>query len=232
MPSMRLSCESYFIDIIKFDKISTMIKISTVKIPYNKLLARLGYLQTKTKLDDKTANLIKENLSLAQKLIKPKVVTAFENITIANDEVLFKKGYKIKSSNIAMLLKNSFKVYGVGVTIDNTIESKRNGCLEKKEIFNALIFDAAGSVAAEETITLAYEQIKTYEENNNNFITKRYSPGYGDWNLENNREFLDWIGAEHIGIKLNEFCQMRPEKSISALIGVTKQQSKKGLTQD
>jgi hypothetical protein len=204
-----------------------MIKVSTVEIPYNKLLARLGYLQTKTKLDDKTTNLIKENLSLAQKLIKPKVVTAFEDITINSDEVLFKKGYKIKSSNVAMLLKNSFKVYGVGITIGNIVESKRDECLKKKEIFNALILDAAGSVAAEEVITLVYKQIKTYEENNNNSITKRYSSGYGDWNLEDNREFLDWIGAEYIGIKLNEFCQMKPEKSISALIGVAKQQTKK-----
>lgn len=199
-----------------------MIKISTVEIPYNKLLARLGCLQTKTKLDDKTASLIKENLSLAQKLIKPKVVTAFENITIINTEVLFEKGYKIKSSNVATLLKNSFKAYGIGVTIGNMVESKRDEYLKKKETFNALILDAAGSVAAEEIITLAYKQIKTYEENNNNFITKRYSPGYGDWNLENNREFVDWIGAEYIGIKLSKFCQMKPEKSISALIGVAK----------
>jgi hypothetical protein len=152
---------------------------------------------------------------------------AFEDIAILNDEVLFKKGYKIKSRNVAILLKNSFKAYGIGVTIDNAVESKRDEYIKKKEIFNALILDAAGSVGVEETIALAYEQIKTYEENNNNSITRRYSPGYGDWNVENNRELLNWIGAEYIGIKLNESCQMQPEKSISALIGVVKQQSKK-----
>jgi hypothetical protein len=204
-----------------------MIKISTVKIPYNKLLARLGYLKTKTKVNDRTTSLIKESLSLAQKLIKPKVAMAFEDMAILNDEVLFKKGYKIRSRNVAMLLKNSFKAYGISVTIDNAVESKRDEYLKKKEIFNALILDAAGSVGVEEMITLAHEQIKAYEENNNNSITKRYSPGYGDWSVENNREFLNWIGAEYIGINLNESCQMQPEKSISALIGVVKQQSKK-----
>jgi hypothetical protein len=208
-------------------KYSTMIRISTVKIPYNKLLARLGYLQTKTKLNDKTVSLIKESLNLAQKLIKPKVAVAFEDIAVTGDEVLFKRGYKIKSRNVAMLLKNSFKAYGVSVTIDNAVESKRDEYLKKKEIFNALILDAAGSVGVEEMIALAYKQIKTYEENNNNSITKRYSPGYGDWGVENNREFLDWIGAGYIGIKLNKSCQMQPEKSISALIGVTKQHCKR-----
>ncbi|OEG69391.1 hypothetical protein ATZ36_09845 [Candidatus Endomicrobiellum trichonymphae] len=209
-----------------------MLRISTIEIPYNKLLARLGYLQTKTKLDEKTAGMIKEILSLAQKLIKPEAVIAFENITaISGDktlnEVSFENGYKIKSGNIADLLKNCFKVYGIGVTVGGALELRRDEFLKRKETFNALISDAAGSVAAEETINLANAQIKAYEEKNGNMLTRRYSPGYGDWILEDNRQFLNWIGAEHIGIKLNEFCQMKPEKSVSALIGVAKGRSER-----
>jgi hypothetical protein len=202
-----------------------MIKISKVEIPYSKLLARLGYLQAKTKLDEKTAILTKENLSLAQKLIKPDVVVAFENITILNREIFFRNGYKIKSGNVAALLKNSFKVYGIAITISAALESKRDEFFKKKETFNALILDAAGSVAAEEVVMLANAQIKAYEEEKGNAVTKRYSPGYADWKLEDNKQFLDWIGAEHIGIKLNKFCQMRPEKSISALIGVERKKN-------
>ncbi|MDR0820049.1 MAG: hypothetical protein LBN19_00715 [Endomicrobium sp.] len=209
-----------------------MLKISTVEIPYNKLLARLGYLQTKTKLDEKTAGMIKEILSLAQKLIKPKAVVAFENImAISGDktsnEISFENGYKIKSGNISELLKNCFKVYGIGITVGGALELRIDEFLKKKETFNALISDAAGSVAAEETINLANAQIKAYEERNGNMLTRRYSPGYGDWILEDNRQFLNWIGAEHIGIKLNEFCQMKPEKSVSALIGVAKRRSER-----
>ncbi|OEG70843.1 hypothetical protein ATZ36_17915 [Candidatus Endomicrobiellum trichonymphae] len=209
-----------------------MLRISTIEIPYNKLLARLGYLQTKTKLDEKTASMIKEILSLAQKLIKPKAVVAFENImTISGDkisnEISFENGYKIKSEDIAELLKNCFKVYGIGITVGEALELRRDEFLKKKETFNALISDAAGSVAAEETINLANAQIKAYEEKNGNMLTRRYSPGYGDWILEDNRQFLNWIGAEYIGIKLNEFCQMKPEKSVSALIGVVKGRSER-----
>jgi cobalamin-dependent methionine synthase I len=204
-----------------------MLRISTIEIPYNKLLARLGYRQTKTKLDEKTAGMIKEILSLAQKLIRPKAVIAFENImAISGDKTLnetsFENGYKIKSENITSLLKNCFKVYGVGITIGEALELRRDEFLKRKETFNALILDAAGSVAAEETINLANVQIKAYEEKNGNILTRRYSPGYGDWILEDNRQFLNWIGVKNIGIKLNEFCQMKPEKSVSALIGVAK----------
>ncbi|MDR3275483.1 MAG: hypothetical protein LBS81_05960 [Endomicrobium sp.] len=197
-----------------------MLNISTVKISYNKLLARLGYYQSKTRLDDKTAGLIRENLNFVQKIIKPKAVVAFENIKVIDNKVYFENGYTIESSNVAKLLRNCFKAYGVCVTIGGAVESKRDEFLKQKETFNALILDAAGSVAAEETITTANLQIGIYEEKNGNVLTKRYSPGYGDWILESNKDFLNWIGAEHIGIALNEFCQMQPEKSVSALIGV------------
>jgi hypothetical protein len=209
-----------------------MLRISTIEIPYSKLLARLGYLQAKTKLDEKTAGMIKEILSLSQKLIKPKAVIAFENITAISrnkdsSEISFENGYKIKSGNIAELLKNCFKAYGIAITVGGALEVRRDEFLKKKETFNALISDAVGSVAAEETINLANSQIKSYEEKNGNTLTRRYSPGYGDWVLEDNGHFLNWIGAEHIGIKLNEFFQMKPEKSVSALIGVAKKRSKK-----
>jgi hypothetical protein len=197
-----------------------MLKISTIEIPYNKLLARLGYLRAKTKLDKKTDNLMKEILDLAKKLIRVKTVTAFENITITDNEVLFEDGYKIKSNNVISLLKNSFRAYGIGVTIGSLLECKRDEFLKKREIFNALILDAAGSVAVEEVTILVNAQINVYEAKNGNVLTKRYSPGYGDWTLKYNKQFLNWIGAQYIGIKLSEFYQMKPEKSISALIGV------------
>jgi len=197
-----------------------VVNIPVIKIPYTKLLSRLGYFQNKTKIDEKTTCSIKENLSLAQKLIKPKSAAVSEEIKVSENTTFFESGYKIKSSHIAELLKNCFKAYGVSATISGALEKKRDECLRKKEIFNALILDAAGSVAAEETIAFVNTQIKVYEEKNGNTLTIRYSPGYGDWTLDANKQFLNWIGAEQIGITLNEFYHMRPEKSVSALIGV------------
>jgi hypothetical protein len=197
-----------------------MLNISKIEISYDKLLARLGYFKSKTIINDKIVTLIKENLNLVQKIIRPKIVVAFEKIKLAKDKVYFENGYIIESNNVVKLLKNCFKVYGICATIGNAVESKRDEFLKQRETFNALILDAAGSVAAEEVVTVANLQIKIYEEKNGNILTKRYSPGYGDWMLEANGNFLDWIGAEQIGVSFNEFFHMKPEKSVSALIGV------------
>jgi len=199
-----------------------MINISKVNIPFEQVLARLGYLKAKTKLDSKTELLIKENISLAQKLIAPKAVVAFSDIAVNGDSVSFNGGFKIESKNIAKLFEECFKAYGVAVTIGKALEEKRNELIEKKETFAALVLDAAGSVAAEEAVTLANKQIEDSEEKNGNILTRRYSPGYGDWGLSAQKYFLAWLNAERVGITLNSSSLMKPEKSVSAIIGVKK----------
>jgi len=192
-----------------------MINISTIKIPYDKLLARLGYLKAKTKLDAQTQTLIKENLGLAEKLVKPKIAIVSEEIEVRGASVIFDDGYKIESKDIAKLLKGCFKAYGIAVTIGGAVEKKRNALIAKKETFAALVFDAAGSVAVEELIDSAAKQLQKKEN-----LTKRFSPGYGDWLLNAQPDFLKWIDAKKIGIELTPNFLMTPEKSVSAIVGV------------
>jgi hypothetical protein len=199
-----------------------MINIPKVEISLNDLLIRLGYLQAKTKVSSKVVDLMNEILDLAQKIINPKFVIAFENVILTRNFVIFERGYKIGSSDVVAFLKGCFKVYGVCVTIGGALECKIKDFFKKKESFNALVLDAAGSVAAEKMIALASTQIKEYEGCDSNVLTRRYSPGYGNWLLEGSKDFLDWVGANRIGVKLNDFYQMTPEKSVSALIGVKK----------
>lgn len=197
-----------------------MFNISNIKISFEKVLSRLDYSKSKTKLDANTERLIKEILSLASKLINPKSVLSFENILIKGGVVYFENGYKIESADIAKLLKNSFQVCGAAVTLGSALEKKRDDFLSQKETFNALILDAAGSVAAEEAAEVLYGQIKEKQKTKGFSITRRYSAGYGDWKLDGQKDFLIWLGADLIGIKLNESYLMNPEKSVSFLLGV------------
>ncbi|MDR1942013.1 MAG: hypothetical protein LBQ47_06780 [Endomicrobium sp.] len=199
-----------------------MINISAVKINLDDVLIRLGYSRLRTKLDEKTKTLIAETISLAQKLIKIKTIAAVETISLKENEIFFENGFQISSRGVSKLLNGCFKAYGVAITIGSALEKKRNALISSKETFEALVLDAAGSAAAEETISAVNEEIKREEAKNGCALTKRFSCGYGDWTLENQKNFLDWIGAKNIGISLNSSFLMTPEKSISALIGVKK----------
>ena len=199
-----------------------MINVANIKISYEDVLIRLGCLRLSTKLDAKTETLVKEGLSAAQKLIKPKVSLIFDDITVRKDALFCQNGFIIQSKDAAKLFENCFKMYGIAVTIGEALEKQRDFFMKEKETFKALIFDAAGSAAAETTITLANKQIKEYEEKNGNTLTRRYSPGYGDWPLESQKDFLARLCADKIGIRMTNAYLMKPEKSVSAVIGVKK----------
>ena len=50
--------------------------------------------------------------------------------------------------------------------------------------------------------------------------TLRYSPGYCDWDTEQQKEVFQAIDAGSIGVVLTESCFMIPQKSISGVIGI------------
>lgn len=198
-----------------------MIDISDVKINYDDVLARLGFLKAKTKISHKAQENIKHVLALSKKLIIPKLAMSNAKIkSIDGNIVSTDNGYEIKSFDIAKLLNGSCEIYGIAATIGQEIERARNKCIDEKNVFDGIVFDAAGSVAVENLIGMANDWIKNIAKKNNKSITRRFSCGYGDWALSNQKEFLEWVGGAKIGIKLNESFLMAPEKSVSALIGV------------
>ncbi len=192
-----------------------------LEIPLNKLFARLGYLSGKTELDKKLRTEIEEELILARKLFNPKYVIAESVILFgANNEVLLEPGLKILSNDIRRLLHGCIKALGFAVTIGPALEIKRDDYANEKNTAKALLLDAIGSVAAEEMAETINKMLKEEAAKENLNLTRRFSPGYGDWDIKNQTEFLKWLGADKIGIKLTSQMQMLPEKSISALIGI------------
>lgn len=199
-------------------------QFSKLIIPQNKVLARLGYQRGKTRLDTRTLALIEQEILLAEKLATPKQVIANANIVLGNNSTVhLEPGLTINSKKIYELLKNSSSAYGFAVTAGPYIEEKIKHLIAEKDTAKALVLDAIGSVITEELAEITNNQIITEAEQVGSQTTRRFSPGYGDWELLEQTDFLRWLGAETIGIKLNSKCQMIPEKSVSALIGIIKE---------
>jgi cobalamin-dependent methionine synthase I len=51
-------------------------------------------------------------------------------------------------------------------------------------------------------------------------LTRRFSPGYGDWPLTVQKEIVDRLKAGRIGVRVNESCVLIPEKTITAVAGL------------
>ena len=194
-----------------------------IEIPLDKVLARLGYARGKTRVDAATQEAIDREIQAAARLIASKQVIASSPVkAAAPDRISLEPDLVIKSVKIYELLKDCSEAYGFAVTIGPHLEEKRNAYLQEKETNRALILDAVGSVMAEELAAITHRQIKDLAKAKGMDTTMRFSPGYGDWALSEQKDFLRWLGAGTIGIKLTPSYQMLPEKSVSAIIGITK----------
>lgn len=99
--------------------------------------------------------------------------------------------------------------------------------MKKYEISNmarAAIAQAVGAAVIEAYCDEINEKIRGEYEGKFS-LRPRFSPGYGDFALEHQRDFFRALGIERkIGVTLNESLLMIPTKSVTAVIGLYKGQ--------
>ena len=79
--------------------------------------------------------------------------------------------------------------------------------------------DVIGSVAVEELAEKVSEMAEQRAKQSLMTTTFRFSPGYGDFELENQKGIFKLLDPAKIGITLTEKLIMIPRKSISGIIG-------------
>ena len=103
-----------------------------------------------------------------------------------------------------------------------TLGSEAESLLRRAQIRDmgdALILDALGSAAIEGVCDRLCEEIA--QELSPRRLTARFSPGYGDLPLGQQRELFAVLDVtRRIGVSLSESGLMLPQKSVTALIGV------------
>lgn len=82
------------------------------------------------------------------------------------------------------------------------------------------IIDAFGSVVAEHTADFIHDQIQEFAKTQDLKITNRYSPGYCNWHLSNQKDLFTLLPENPCRISLTESCLMIPIKSVSGIIGM------------
>lgn len=87
------------------------------------------------------------------------------------------------------------------------------------DFLGSFLLDAMASVFAEALADLLQERLGR-EAAERGWVTGwRFSPGYCDWALADNRELLAVLDAGRIGIRLTNGGMMVPEKSVSGVMG-------------
>ncbi len=189
-----------------------------IEIFRKNVLHLLGYRRKNAFPPPEVESQLNRELTLGAELLRFKGIYRKFAAVHREGKVALDNGYVIPSAKFAHWVQGCPFVYLFAVTAGPLFAERTAQLLDREQISAAMIADAVGSAAAEACAETASKFIAELEPGSR--LTKRYSPGYGDWDVADNRNFLTHIDAGQIGVTLSPGGLMIPEKSISAAIGV------------
>jgi len=98
---------------------------------------------------------------------------------------------------------------------------------DRDEILESYLIDAMGSSTVENAMNRIQEMLSLDMEQQGLHISNRYSPGYCNWPLADQKNLFALIGDQPTPVRLGESCLMTPIKSVSGIIGIGSQMKKR-----
>ena len=205
-------------------------KIGKLEIPKDEVLWYLGY--RSQLIDEKLDELINLTIEESKTLIAPRFITSRCKVSLVENGVkLLGTSVILTGNDIKEHLKDSKECVLMGVTIGGNIE-KRINLYGKTNLTKSLILDSCATTAVEEICDKVEDYIKSEVIGNGEFITFRYSPGYGDLSLDVQKDIINILKSEKtIGLTVSTHNLLMPRKSVTAIIGLipkNKEVKKKG----
>lgn len=142
------------------------------------------------------------------------IKTDDECISIVNSTI------KFHSNDILCHLEGCDKAVFLACTLSNGADRLISE-YQVKDMSKAIIADCMASAAIEQVCDIAEQEIR--EHIGEYYMTWRFSPGYGDLSIEYQKDFLAITDAgRKIGLTLNPGNILIPRKSVTAIIGLSK----------
>ncbi|MDE6149476.1 MAG: methionine synthase [Ruminococcus sp.] len=202
-----------------------MISLELLHLNRAEAMRYMGYKNKKP--DENVLSIIDECESALLKVCKPRYIYKvfdiqnLENgISVIGTSLLF-KGNDIRS-HLSECNKCILLCATVSIEADKIIRS-----YETIDMTKAVIADCLASAAVEQVCNQAEIEIKNNLPDYN--FTWRFSPGYGDFPLNIQPEFLNVLDAQkRIGVNCTESLILIPRKSVTAVMGISKNKISKG----
>lgn len=125
----------------------------------------------------------------------------------------------VEGTSIRNHLAKATKVYVMAVTIGEGVELRSAELFKENNYTLGLLVDAAATTAVEQVADQVNELIKKEAAKAGYTTTWRFSPGYGNWALEVQKDLAAIIGTTHIGLDVTDTFLLFPRKSVTAIIG-------------
>lgn len=158
-------------------------------------------------------------------LAQPKGIWELYPYDYATHTVLAEKPFTLQGDRIIKHLAGCKQVIIMAATVGEDIEDAVTSYFSEGKYAYSTILDAAATTAVEQVADAMEKHIQSQIGRQGLSMKWRFSPGYGDWPIEQQPDMLRLSQADKIGIHLTDSMMLVPRKSITAIIGLYNQQA-------
>lgn len=184
------------------------------------VLRYLGY--SKLDITDEVISEIEPVINEAMDYISPRACYCRYDLEPIENNIIKLPYADVTSRHLTINLKGCCGIYffaaTIGASFDRAMARARVSSMAK-----AAILQAIGATAVESLCDILCDKLANEASINKEKTRARYSPGFGDYGLDNQIGFFKTLNPQkHAGITLNESLIMSPEKSVTAIVGIEK----------
>jgi hypothetical protein len=198
-----------------------------LKPQYNKRLiyTRLGYDRERTSLSPELEQEVERLLTLTENTLN--ITAAYRMVEIKRIDspaIVLEDDTVLSGVRLAELLDGCDQALLMLAAGGSRIMDLIHRLQEENRMSEAVVVDAAASEITDSALDIVMAHVTTLLRSRGRALTSmRFSPGYGDFEITQQRDFYRLLNGEAFGITLNEACLLIPEKSVFAIAGIGKQ---------
>jgi hypothetical protein len=155
-------------------------------------------------------------------LLQPRIsYRRFVLASVSRGGIELDDGTRFKSPKLARALVRAEAVCCFVATVGPALEMEVQRQMQQRRYADAYVLDAMGSMSAENIVEQFYRRTARSLAENGRGVTLRFSPGYCDWPLDQQRPLFE-LFSDHppLKVRLSGSCLMSPSKSVSGLFGI------------
>ncbi len=176
--------------------------------------------------DERTVSMMEECIKEVEDIAQPRHIYRRFDLKITTDDYIEAAGLRFHSRNLSKNLTGCREIIFFAATLGNGVDMLMNR-YSRLSISKAAVLQAVGAAAIEAYCNQCQKAIEQKLSGEGLYLRPRFSPGYGDLPLTIQPDFLRVIdAAKTVGIILSEGGVMLPEKSVTAVMGISSENSR------
>lgn len=190
--------------------------------PFAAIYTRLGFRKRKTTLSSLQKQQTDEYISRAASLIALR--GSFIRLPVEKNDgktIWCADELSLESAKLAAFLGDCREVVLLGATAGNTIMEAIREKTNQDDFTAAVVYDAAASEMTDAALDWIADYINRQLRRESKYLeTRRFSAGYADFALENQKIFYEKLQLHKLDVQITESFLLNPEKSVTAISGI------------